>query len=76
MSSCMLGWLWLTWARTLKLKRYQTSTNTRQDLGISVARRCGIDANERPLALSQPEYDDACRTYRTLVHLQWQVDMP
>ncbi|KAF1914820.1 hypothetical protein BDU57DRAFT_589002 [Ampelomyces quisqualis] len=39
------------------------------DLGISLARRYGIDAAEKS-NLSSAEYDDASRTYRTLVHLQ------
>jgi hypothetical protein len=47
------------------------TTYTQQDLGISLARRFGIDASERAPTLSPAEYDDRSRTYRTLVHLQW-----
>jgi hypothetical protein len=45
----------------------------RNDLGISLARRFGIDATVPSPSLSQAEYDDITRTYRTLVHLQWSV---
>jgi hypothetical protein len=40
-----------------------------EDLGISLARKHGIDDADQS-TLSSTEYDDASRTYRTLVHLQ------
>jgi hypothetical protein len=44
---------------------------TLQDLGISLARRFGIDASTPTAGLSRAEFDNRSRTYRTLVHLQW-----
>lgn len=44
-------------------------TYTCEDLGISLARKHGIDAAEQS-TLSSTEHTDALRTYRTLVHLQ------
>lgn len=46
-----------------------------EDLAISLSRRYGINAAERPANLSSDEHDDTWRTYRTLVHLQWYVTM-
>ncbi|KAF2828201.1 hypothetical protein CC86DRAFT_320848 [Ophiobolus disseminans] len=40
------------------------------DLGLSLARRCGMDARECSPHLSSAAFGDMSRTYRTLVHLQ------
>ncbi|KAF2124619.1 hypothetical protein P153DRAFT_123216 [Dothidotthia symphoricarpi CBS 119687] len=40
------------------------------ELGLSLARNHGLDANECPLSMSVAEFADLRRTRRTLIHLQ------